>query len=260
MLAWVAGGAAALLLFFSLLRAFVRADARHVAEIMKRATGALLALVAVGLFLTGRLGLAIPVGMGALWLFGIDPRGLMFRPPPGFGPAAGGFGWPGGFARRGGQVSKIETACLAMELDHDSATLRGRVLNGPFAGAALADLTAAELRELHLHVTRNDPEGAALLETYLDRLFPDWRQWAPGGSGQGGAGAGAGSNPPRPGGLTADEALKVLELEPGADADAVKAAYHRLMRQMHPDLGGSTWMAAKLNEAKDVLLKALGKA
>ncbi len=55
--------------------------------------------------------------------------------------------------------------------------------------------------------------------------------------------------------MTDEEAYQILGLQPGADADAVKVAHRTLMKRMHPDQGGSTWLAAKINQAKDVLLK-----
>ncbi len=127
--------------------------------------------------------------------------------------------------------------------------MSGRVLQGPYLGRDLATLTAEERLDLWRQV-QSDADSLRLYEAWLDRADPDWR-----GAGAGGA---AGQDAPPPAGdsgsMTHADALRVLGLEDGADADAIKAAYRRLMRQMHPDHGGSAWMAAKLNEARRVLL------
>ena len=56
------------------------------------------------------------------------------------------------------------------------------------------------------------------------------------------------------GSMTREEAYAVLGLKPGANEAAIRAAYHRLMRAAHPDAGGSDWLAARINQARDVLL------
>ncbi len=151
------------------------------------------------------------------------------------GPAAGG-------------RSTINTGWLNMELDHDSGAMRGTVQRGRFAGRGLAGMSVEELRELLDEVT-DDADSAGVLEAYLDRVHgPDWRQ--------GGTGA---EPPPRrpapPSGMSEEEALDVLGLAPGAKTAEIKEAHRRLMAKLHPDRGGSTYLAAKLNQAKDVLLK-----
>ncbi|MCP5374447.1 MAG: molecular chaperone DnaJ [Hyphomicrobiales bacterium] len=152
---------------------------------------------------------------------------------------------------RSGQTSEIETRFLRMRLDHDTGAMSGLVLEGPFRGRELDDLNPAERLELLRACRAEDAKSAQALEAYLDRTDPDWRQRA-GEAGADGAGtAGGGFDT---GSMTRDEAYRILGLEPGAGADAVKEAHRRLMAALHPDHGGSTYLAAKINQAKDVLL------
>jgi DnaJ family protein C protein 19 len=61
--------------------------------------------------------------------------------------------------------------------------------------------------------------------------------------------------PPRAGGpMTRAEAYQVLGLQPGASEENIRAAHRRLMQAAHPDHGGSDWLAARINQARDILL------
>ena len=66
----------------------------------------------------------------------------------------------------------------------------------------------------------------------------------------------AGTSSPGTGGgpMTREEAYQILGLAAGAGEAEIRAAHHRLMRAAHPDSGGSDWMAARVNQARDVLL------
>jgi DnaJ-domain-containing protein 1 len=146
----------------------------------------------------------------------------------------------------GGQGSRVETRSLRMELDHDSGTMHGTILAGPWRGRDLAELTLAELLAFWRDCRADDPESVPLVEAWLDRSFPDWRQ---------DEGSERASTPPPPGGrMTRAEALSVLGLQEGASEAAIRAAYVRLMQAAHPDRGGSAWLAARLNEAREVLV------
>lgn len=147
-----------------------------------------------------------------------------------------------------GQTSDVETRFLRMTLDHDTGSLTGTVLEGKFKGRLLQELDGQQVLEL-LHECRvNDEQAARILETYLDRIYgPDWR--GDGADGDAGARPGAGA-----GGMTRAEAYEILELRPGATPEQIKEAHRRLMIKMHPDRGGSTYLAAKINQAKDLLL------
>lgn len=163
-------------------------------------------------------------------------------PPPGGGGA-------------GARGEAVETAWLSMRLDPVAGTLSGTVRAGAFAGRDLADLTPTEALALRAALERDDPEGVPLLDAWLDRAYPRWRDAADGA--RGGAGPRDRSASGGGGPMTRAEALAVLGLEEGrADPAAVRAAYTRLMRAAHPDAGGSDWIAARLNEARDVLLRA----
>ena len=145
-----------------------------------------------------------------------------------------------------GQGSEVQTRFLAMRLDHDSGAMHGRVIDGPHAGASLDRLNDGELMDLLRFYTGNDPRSAQLLESWLDREGPEnWRDMA---SGETPAASGAG--------MSRSEAYKVLGLSPGAAAAEIREAHRRLMREYHPDRGGSTFFAAQINQAKDILLES----
>jgi len=147
-----------------------------------------------------------------------------------------------------GGASDLETRFLKMRLDHDTGDLTGEVREGPFAGQALDDLTPDDLRDLLRQCQAADAQSVQVLEAYLDRLHPGWREaWSAdgGGSGQGAPSAGA---------MTRAQALAVLGLTDGATRNEIKAAYQRIISTLHPDRGGSDYLAAMVNEAKAVLL------
>ncbi len=149
---------------------------------------------------------------------------------------------------RAGSSSEVGSAYLRMTLDHETGTMTGTVMAGAFAGMRLDELSLADLLALLRECRAADPDGARLLEAYLDRAQPAWRD---------GFGGESGSPPPRAGSgdMTVAEAYEILGLQPGADEAAIKAAHHRLMVQLHPDHGGTDYLASQINRARDVLLK-----
>ena len=149
-----------------------------------------------------------------------------------------------------GQASEIATRFLKMTLDHDSGEMSGEVLDGRFAGRRLEQLDLAELVELWRECRAEDAQSAAVLEAYLDRTQGEaWREAAGAAPGGNGAATGGGS-------MTRDEAYGILGLEPGANEAEIREAHRRLMQKIHPDHGGSNYLAAKINEAKDLLLES----
>ena len=173
----------------------------------------------------------------------------------GFGLLNGGFSF-GSSKKSDGQRSKVRTEFLDLELDHDSGAMRGHVLKGAYKGRLLADLNLEQLLELRTEcraaAPRGDAQSAQLLDAYLDRTEKDWRQKAGLGTEEGAAeDSGQGSTPTA---MTRDEALEILGLKAGTSADDIHKAHRTLMKKLHPDQGGSTYLAAKINQAKDVLL------
>jgi len=155
-----------------------------------------------------------------------------------------------GASTAGGKTSEVETKLLRMKLDHDTGAMSGQVRSGPYAGRQIEDLDQSELIILWRQCVAEDEPSARLLETYLDRLRPDWRQSASGGTGSGSGGtAGAASDV-----MTREQAYAILDLEPGASDEQIKEAHRRLMMKLHPDHGGSTFLAAQINRAKEFLL------
>lgn len=152
-------------------------------------------------------------------------------------------GGPGGQAP--GQQSVVETRFLRMTLDHETGEMAGEVLSGRFAGQPLDALSQRELMNLLDDYEADDDETAALLRAYLDRVFgPEWQDARPTDANASGLS----------GEMTRDQALAILGLEEGATDEDVVAAHGRLIQRLHPDRGGSTFLAAKINQARDLLL------
>lgn len=154
-----------------------------------------------------------------------------------------------------GQTSTVETRFLRMVLDHDTGAMSGTVREGPWRGRRLDELDEAELLELWRECRAEDEQSAAVLEAYLDRAHgAEWRRAAgledEEDAGPAGAGGWDESGP-----MSRAEALRILGLEEGADESEIRAAHRRLMRQHHPDSGGSNYLAAKINAAKERLLR-----
>jgi len=232
---YVLGGFAVLGGFLMLVYLFVNADPARLARGLK-ATGIVIAILAVAtLAVSGRLAaLLMPLAMLMPALIRVRSLLDRYRPPS------------------GGQTSRVETDFLRMTLDHDTGSMTGTVLRGRFSGMRVEELGSADLLALLRECRAEDDEGARLLEAYLDRAHPDWRDELAGGRAAGGSGGG--TRAASGGDMTVEEAYAILGLSPGADAEAIKEAHRRLMIKLHPDHGGSDYLATKINRARDVLL------
>lgn len=223
-------GLLALVLTLIALKGFARANPTVVARQLRIMAGSSALAGAAVLGVRGAMTYAVPLAMFGSWL-------IWGRPVPWAG-------FPGGGRRTAGQASRVATDWLEMELDHDTGAMRGRVLQGRFAGRSIESLSPAELAVLWQECRFRDPRSAQLVEAYLDRRHPSWREDM----------ERAEAPPGRTPKMSREEALEVLGLEPGASEEDIRRAHRELMLKLHPDRGGSDYLAAKINEAKAVLL------
>jgi hypothetical protein len=226
-------GLAALLLFLLATRAYTMANPQVLARQLMIGAG-VAALAGAGILVVrGMVGYAMSLAALGSWLLW----------------GTGGLPWGGPFGRAQkspGQTSRVVTEHLEVELDHDTGQMHGRVLKGTFAGRLLEDLAPVDMAHLWQDCRFSDPQSAQILEAYLDRVHPSWRDDLSRTEG-GQAAAPTGH-------MTREEALEVLGLREGASEADIRRAHRDLMMKLHPDHGGSTFLAAKINEAKEVLL------
>jgi hypothetical protein len=226
-------GLAALLLFLLAARVYTVANPQVLVRQLRIGVG-VAALAGAGfLVFRGLVGYAMSLAALGSWLLW----------------GGGAFSW-GGFSgssqKSPGQASRVVTEHLEVKLDHDTGDISGRVLKGFFAGRQLEDLAPVEMAHLWQDCRFSDPQSAQILEAYLDRSHPTWREYL-------GRAEGEHTSGPE-GRMTREQALEVLGLQPGASEEGIRRAHRELMMKLHPDHGGSTYLAAKINEAKDVLL------
>lgn len=223
---YIVGGFAALVAGLVVWRTIATMDPARLTRIVRWAGIAL--LVAAGLFLLTRE--AVLPALVALGMAGL----LRYQ-------ATRGWRLGGGPKPSPGQTSVVATEWLEMTLDHGTGETSGLVLKGRFKGARLAELSLDDLLDLRAELRIEDPEAARLMDAYLARMHAD---------------ADTASPPPRApsNGMTREEALDILGLEEGAGEAAIRDAHRRLMQQLHPDRGGTDYLAAKINAARDCLL------
>lgn len=210
-----------------LLRSYMKANPAMLAWGLKTAGGIGAWAAAIALMTRGAVLPAIPIGLLGLWLlWGSKKRGKANR--------------------SSGTTSSLKTDHLDIMLDHDTGAVSGRVLKGMFANRRIENLKAAELALLWQDCRYTDPPSAQIIEAYLDRVHPTWQADVARGEAEMASG---------PDGLmTEKEALAILGLEENASEEEVRQAHRELMKRFHPDRGGSTYLASKINEAKTTLL------
>lgn len=226
-------GLAALLVVLLVINWFKGANTAVLAQNLRRAGGVIALGLAAVVFARGMIAQALPLALLGAWLMGWIGGSL-----------GRGFG---GTQKTQGQTSRIVTDHLEMELDHDSGAMRGRVLKGMFAGRAIDSLKPVEMALLWQDCQFTDPQSAQILEAYLDRVHPSWREDMERGEREMASGP--------DGRMGSEEAYEILGLERGATEEEIRKAHRELMLKLHPDRGGSTYLASKINEAKEVLLR-----
>ena len=228
-----------LILLFLLIQGikqFGRMDARQAARLVRHGGGVLGMIGALLLVLRGRIGLAATLASMVANFAGWRT------------PAAGSSAFRDvGAGAPPGRASTARSPMIEMRLDHDTGAMTGRVLAGAYAGRAVETLSRPELIALRQELGRDDPDGVNLLEAYLDRRFAGWREADEDQRERRGGGA-----------MSRREALEVLGLAEGASAAEIIRAHRTLMKKFHPDHGGSTTLAARVNQAKDVLMQRQG--
>lgn len=223
------GVALAIVLFGSLGLLFLRTPAARLAHLLRIAVPVVLGVIGAGLLLAGRGAIGLPIlGLAiAAW------RRLQSRRS---------------VTAAGDRVSTVRSRFLDMTLDHVEDRLDGRVLEGTYEGALLSELDREQLLALHRDYAGQDGESGRLLETYLDRRMPGWRANTDPDDDAGLR------SPPGAGAMAEQEAYEILGLQPGATLAEIREAHRRLMKRVHPDLGGSDALAARINEAKALLV------
>jgi hypothetical protein len=229
---YLVAGLAVFGIMYVLGRAFANADPRGLIRNARYGLGGLLVVAGLLLMLADRFALGfllLGAGGSVITTGRLGPLDL------------------GGSKRTKGSGSTVRSAWFEMRLDHDSGAMQGQVLRGEFDGRSLADLDEPALLRLAASVG-GDSDSASLLEAYLDGRIPGWRENV---QRDGTAGASGASDA---GAMTDKQAYEILGLLPGASEAEIRAAHRRLMKRVHPDQGGSTFLAAKINQAKDWLL------
>jgi hypothetical protein len=230
------GGAAIVGLFAFYQLVLRKADAHKIARYIRFGVGGAVGLLTALLLARGQVGIASVTGYITY---------LILR-----------YGRIGGFSFEDPNLgddneSAVRARFISMTLDHDTGEVTGRVRSGRFRNRDLMSLDEEETRML-LDEVAGDPDSLALLETWLDKNRAGWRE-------QFAAQETAGSNDETGAADPDAEAYEILGVRPGASADEIRAAYRKLMMGVHPDQGGSAYLAAKINAAKDRLLKKARK-
>jgi hypothetical protein len=228
------GGLLIAWLAMNALRGFSRADPAELARLVRGGGGWALIVLALLVLVRGRPEFALGFGGLGLWLIALGRR----RAPR--------------VAKKPAAAARLRSAMIEMEIEGNGGRIRGVVLVGPFEGRVLDELSRTECAVVYEACLQHDLEGARLLEAYLNRRFPGW-----GTAGERDRDAGRSGFDQRAGAgtMSQDEAYEVLGLQKSASREEVVRAHRTLIKKLHPDQGGSTDLAARVNAAKEVLMR-----
>jgi CysZ protein len=155
---------------------------------------------------------------------------------------------------QGTHQSRVATRYLALVIDHLSGRMSGEVLDGPHKGQVLERVSTEDLLDLLERAYGSDAASAEALEVYLERERGHPVQATrPRAHSPVHHVRGPRVQPPLVR-MAPEEAQAILGIAPGSGPEEVRAAHKRLMQRLHPDRGGSAYLAAKINEAKEVLV------
>ncbi len=230
MLSYFIIGTALLIALIIGSNALISANPRTILKVIRITALILLSAGAAFLAFTGRFQFASALAFAALFFLRNKPLFSSNKPSP-------------------GQTSSVTTEWLDASLDHDSGEMDAIILKGEFAGHSLSELTLEQLERLKDALTI-DQESLAILDTFLSRNFEkdDQKEYNGDNSGT--------QYNSSTGSMSKSEAYDVLGLKPNATLDEIKAAHKKLMKKFHPDHDGSAYMAAKINQARDILIKS----
>ncbi|HEX2529627.1 MAG TPA: DnaJ domain-containing protein [Geminicoccus sp.] len=231
---WLLAAAAAVAFVWWLLRSFANARPHQIISAGKLFAASFVAMAGMGLLAFGRLGV-VGALIGASVLTATRMR-AQHRPPDPL---------PGDAADEGDR-SVVETPWLSMSLDRATGEMSGQVKQGRLVGQSLAALSLDQLLALRQEIAAAEPSSLPLVDTWLDRAAPDWRERDRDQRGD--------EATFHSGNMDEAQALDILGLRPGAGRAEIEAAYRRVMAQVHPDKGGSNRLASLVNAARAFLL------
>ena len=218
----------ALALLLWLAKSYIKLDPSLLNRYGRKLGGYAAFAAAILLAFKGRIDAALLLGGLGGWLLGVRIPILPWYQPNTTQPS-------------------LRTAWLDLTSANDGS-LEGHVIGGPFAGRTINTLERDDLFRLLNALSDADPAGYNLFQTYLDRRLPGWRETAEGHAHSRQRRTAATSA------MTEQEAYEVLGIEMGASEEQIREAHRALLRKLHPDQGGTTWLATRINMARDVLL------
>ena len=233
---------------YAFIRWFVASSPSEVKQALKRFVLIGLLSGVIVLAASGRMGWLVPL-IGGLVAMMLRLLPYLFRLAPIFHRL-----WLQYQARtmnsQNDDLSTVETDFLRMSLDHGRGEISGQILKGKFKGRSLSELEFDDLLKLREEILDQDRDSVQLIESYIDRVHSeDWRQFR---SSQDRAHQSQSRSARE--GMSREEALEILGLCPESSPREIVAAHRRLMQKIHPDRGGSGYLASKINQARDVLL------